>query len=88
MMQAGTCVHEVEKLGFVSAGGRTQGHPAGAIGLVGGRHWCFLVLPSCRGLTIVNHKVARYRVAGRLPAGRAAIGAVAPTPRHRRGRPA
>jgi len=67
-------VHEVEELGFVTAGGRTQGHPAGASGLAGGRHWRFLALPGCRGLTIVNHKTARYRVAGRLPAGRAASG--------------
>ena len=64
MMQAGTCVHEVEELGFVTAGGRTQGHPAGATGLAGGRRWCFLARSGCRGLTIVNHKTARYRLAG------------------------
>jgi hypothetical protein len=62
-MQADTCVHEVEELGFVTAGDRAQDHPAGANGLVRERH--------CRGLTIVNHKTARYRVAGQLPAGRA-----------------
>jgi hypothetical protein len=61
MMQAGTCVHEVEELGFVTAGGRTQGHQAGAIGLVSGRRWCFLAMPGGRGLTLVNHKRARYR---------------------------
>jgi hypothetical protein len=67
-MQAGTCVHEVEELGFITAGDRTKGHPVGAIGLAGGRHWRFPARPGGRGLTIVNHKTARYRVAGRLPA--------------------
>jgi hypothetical protein len=65
--QAGTCAHEVKELGFVTAGGRTQGHPAGAIGLVGGRRRGFLALPGGRGLTLVNHKTARYRVARRPP---------------------
>jgi hypothetical protein len=60
-MQAGTCVHEVEELGFVTAGGRAQDHPAGATGLAGGSRWCFLAVPDGRGSTLVNHKTARYR---------------------------
>jgi hypothetical protein len=66
-MQAGTCVHEVKELGFVTAGGRAQGNPAGAIMLATENHWCFLAPPAGRGSMIVSHGMARYRVAGAAP---------------------
>ena len=65
-MQAGTCAHEVEELAFVATGGRTQGHPAGTIRLTGGKHRCCFALPGGWGLVLMNHRTARYRVAGLL----------------------
>ena len=60
-------MHEVKELGFVTTGGRAQGHPAGAVRLAAENHWCFLATPGGRGLMIVSHGMARYRVTGRLP---------------------